>query len=209
MTSAEQRALSRAAVLLLVSGLVRWGWEARRGPPVAPPGKEDQGARLLAEARALQDEDERRREPLGEGERVDPNRATEVELDRLPGVGPATARAVIEMRETRGGFRRPEDLLDVRGIGPATLDKIRPWLELRGGMPVTLARPEALPPPIVLNGAHADELQMLPGIGPALASRIVEERERRGGFQSVEDLLEVRGIGPATLERLRDRVVVR
>ena len=53
-----------------------------------------------------------------------------------------------------------------------------------------------------INSAHASELLMLPGVGPKLAQRIVEERERRAGFRSVEDLLDVRGIGPAVFERL-------
>jgi competence protein ComEA len=60
-----------------------------------------------------------------------------------------------------------------------------------------------------LNRAGEAELIALPGIGPALAGRILAERERRGRFRSVDELLEVRGIGPATLERLRERVVVR
>ena len=56
--------------------------------------------------------------------------------------------------------------------------------------------------PIDLNRATADELQLLPRIGPALAARIVEERERGGPFRSVEDLARVRGIGPRTIERI-------
>lgn len=223
MTPAEQRALKRAAVLLLVSGAVRWGWEVHRGPPVAPPGKEDAGPRLLAEARALKAEQDRRAQPLAEGERVDPNVATEVELDRLPGVGAATARAIVSAREAAGGFRAPEALLEVKGIGPATLERMRPWLEL-GDVPVETrlrrgrraatagGRPAAAAGAadrVDLNRADEADLVTLPGIGPALAGRILAERERRGRFRSVDELLEVRGIGPATLERLRDRVVVR
>jgi competence protein ComEA len=56
---------------------------------------------------------------------VDVNTAGPAELERLPGVGPATARAIIDHRERHGPFRSVEDLLDVRGIGPAKLDAIR------------------------------------------------------------------------------------
>ncbi|MGQ9666922.1 MAG: helix-hairpin-helix domain-containing protein [Anaerolineae bacterium] len=57
-----------------------------------------------------------------------------------------------------------------------------------------------------INRASAEELERLPGIGPALAKAIVELRERRGPFQRVEDLLPVRGIGPVLIERLRPLV---
>src|SRR5690606_28816974 len=57
-----------------------------------------------------------------------------------------------------------------------------------------------------VNRADAAELQRLPGIGPVLAARIVEHRERWGPFSAPEDLLEVSGIGPRELERIRDRI---
>ena len=57
--------------------------------------------------------------------------------------------------------------------------------------------------PIDINSASVEELQKLDGIGPALASRIVELRNRNGPFRKMEDLLEVKGIGPATLARIR------
>lgn len=58
-----------------------------------------------------------------------------------------------------------------------------------------------------INSASAGDLQQLPGIGPALAQRIVETRSR-GRFTSVEDLLRVPGIGKAKLAKLRDYVEV-
>jgi len=57
--------------------------------------------------------------------------------------------------------------------------------------------------PIDVNSATAEELELLPRIGPTLAARVIAEREAAGPFDSVEGLLRVRGIGPRTLERLR------
>ncbi len=64
------------------------------------------------------------------------------------------------------------------------------------------------PKKININRATAQELEALPGIGPALAARIVAYRETYGPFRSVDDLLKVSGIGPATLSRIRDLIAV-
>lgn len=61
---------------------------------------------------------------------------------------------------------------------------------------------------INLNTADAAALEELPGVGPAIAARIVEHREKNGPFTSVDDLLEVSGIGPAKLEGLREQATV-
>lgn len=59
-----------------------------------------------------------------------------------------------------------------------------------------------------INTASAAELETLPGIGPALAGRIIADRERHGRFGSIDDLDRVPGIGPRTILRLRDLVSV-
>lgn len=60
--------------------------------------------------------------------------------------------------------------------------------------------------PVNLNTATLAELDTLPGVGPVLAQRILDWRDRDGPFTSVEDLDAVSGIGPAMMERLRDLV---
>ncbi len=62
--------------------------------------------------------------------------------------------------------------------------------------------------PLDLNAASATDLETLPGIGPTLADAIVREREKLGGFKSVEDLKQVRGIGEARFADIRDLVTV-
>jgi competence protein ComEA len=63
--------------------------------------------------------------PPSPGGRLDVNAASAEELDRLPGVGPATAAAIIQYRSTHGPFASVEDLGSVRGIGPAKLEQLR------------------------------------------------------------------------------------
>lgn len=65
--------------------------------------------------------------------------------------------------------------------------------------------PEA---PLSLNAASAAQLELLPGIGPSLAAAIVEERDRLGGFSSVDDLKRVRGIGEQRFADLRELVTL-
>ena len=62
---------------------------------------------------------------------------------------------------------------------------------------------------ININLASLTELQTLPGIGPVISQNIVNFREANGGFNSIEELLDVSGIGEVTFERLRDNVTVR
>ncbi|HZO62469.1 MAG TPA: ComEA family DNA-binding protein [Gaiellaceae bacterium] len=65
-----------------------------------------------------------------------------------------------------------------------------------------------LPPgPIQLSSATAEQLDSLPGIGPATAQKILDYRAEHGAFRSVEELDEVPGIGPARVEQLRGLVV--
>lgn len=62
--------------------------------------------------------------------------------------------------------------------------------------------------PVNLNTADASTLDTLPGVGPVLSQRIIEHREQVGRFSSVEELLDVSGIGEKLLEKIRPQVVV-
>lgn len=62
--------------------------------------------------------------------------------------------------------------------------------------------------PINVNSADLELLDELPGVGPSRAEAIIEEREANGDFENAEDLTRVSGIGPATVDRMRDQVTV-
>ncbi len=106
-----------------------------------------------------------------------------------------------------------------RPPGPGTLLVIGSLGIAAGWMGVLrLTRPITTPPAepegrlawpdmrIELNRASAAELGLLPGIGPRLAERIVDDRAARGPFESVDDLARVPGVGPRLLERVRPYV---
>ena len=80
---------------------------------------------LLALAASAQTKKENPTEPL------DLNAATIEELQKLPGVGPSIAKSIVRFREKSGPFRRVEELLAVRGITKARLEKLRPYITVK------------------------------------------------------------------------------
>lgn len=153
---------------------------------------------------------------------VDLNQAEKSELMQLPGVGATTADKIVTVRNERGGFRDVNELRAVKGIGPARLEALRPWLHVNADVPQTAPRnsnnaterasrssgaKKELPSGTIIdvNRAPSADLQKLPGIGPVLAQRIIAEREK-AFFRSVDELRRVGGIGPKTLEKLRPHV---
>jgi competence protein ComEA len=63
---------------------------------------------------------------------VNVNTASTAELQLLPGIGASRAQAVVELRKQRGGFQSLEELKQVKGIGDASLERMRPYVSLQG-----------------------------------------------------------------------------
>jgi competence protein ComEA len=166
---------------------------------------------------------------------TDLNRADRAQLEQVPGIGPGLAKRIDDHRREKGLFRSVEELRQVRGIGTATLDKVRAYFHVDPATvppiepslePLVLERrPLAAPsttsfrtpttgklqpgdPPIDINAADSAELVRIPGVGPVTAQSILAARADRP-FASVDDLDRVRGIGPKTLEKIRPYVTVK
>jgi competence protein ComEA len=130
---------------------------------------------------------------------------------RKPGVYEfAEGERVVDAIERAGG-PMPKADLSLLNLAAMLVDGTQ-ILVPKTGPPVAGAPGGAVPGSsgglVNINTASATELETLSGIGEVLAGTIVEYRDQNGPFVSVDDLLDVSGIGPATLEEIRDQVTV-
>jgi len=155
--------------------------------------------------------------PLAVGERIDMDRASTAEIARLPRVGLTLAKTIVADRAAHGPFGSLEGLDRVPGIGPGLLAAIGSQVRFSAPPPGQNLSPVPLLPPGVqasgsssvdLNHATAAELERLPFVGPYMARQIVASRERHGPFPTVDSLIRVPGVGPATLAKIRERLRV-
>jgi competence protein ComEA len=160
---------------------------------------------------------------------LDLNKADFAQLRQLPEVGDKLAAAIIDCRRGRGGFGSVDELMSVPGIGRAKLERLRPWLYVEdeeappdepGTAPVTVTvkkpatggttrtrKGEGLRGVLDLNTATEDQLRQVDGLGPVLARRIVEARQKQP-FRAVEDLLKIPFLKQKTLDKVRPYVAV-
>ena len=134
---------------------------------------------------------------------------------RRPGLYemPAGARVADAVQAARGPTRRAD--LDALNLAEPLQDGLKVEVVRRGEIPAAAASPpesgtSTTTPaaPVNLNIADQASLATIPEIGPVTAAAILEYRTQVGSFSSVEELLEVSGVGPATLEAMRPYVTV-
>ena len=135
-------------------------------------------------------------DPLLVGLPIDIDTAEASAFEAIPGVGAKSAARIVSDRLARGSYRSIDDLGRVPGVTQAMVERIRPFAVARGRA--------AIDP----NTAPAERLQLLQGIGPVLAERIVEHRRVRGPFADVDALSGVPGVSVALVDRLREQLVV-
>jgi competence protein ComEA len=221
ITPDERRALVFLAAVTALGAAVRAARPAGDGATAAAVAPELAGGDLVRQAAASQRAESLAR-PLGAEERVDLNQAPVEELDRLPRVGPALARRIVEDRAANGPYRTLADLARVTGVGPRLLRELEPHVSFAGVPPLAAVPPPlaAVPAPpdraarpacpdrLAVNRATAAELTCLPGIGPVLAERVVGERTAHGPFRDIGDLARVPGLGPKRIARLANRLTI-
>jgi len=120
--------------------------------------------------------------------KVDVNSATPEELAALPGLNETIAQAIVAGRP----YEKIDDLLNVKGIGPKTLEKIQGLIAVEGEK-------------VDVNSAKLEELEALPGLNETIAQAIVAGRP----YEKIDDLLNVKGIGKKTLEKIADLIEVK
>lgn len=164
------------------------------------------------------------------------NAASAAELEQLPHIGAVLAERITAYRDQIGGFSNREQLLEVEGIGEATLYEIYDLLYLENEtfpepepepaespapaaepQPAETAPPATEPPaaaapavtfPLDLNQATAAELEQIPEMQPELAEKIVAFRQQIQAFSSVYELLYVDGMTEAYFVQFRDYVQI-
>jgi len=204
----EHRAVLLLLGLGLVGHVVRLVVSDARRPPgeVRLLGSSDSSAAL-----ARRDSLVRLARPLARGERIDADRASAQELQRLPGVGPGLARRIVEERNRSGPFGDTAALRRVPGIGPSKLRRMAPNLAFSA---VSRA-PKGVSPPVtpvvtapapvyseVINLGSIADLERISGIGRRRAARIVAFRDSAGPFRTPSDLARVLGISLALARAL-------
>ena len=147
---------------------------------------------------------------------VDLNTAPLSALMSLPGIGEKRAEQIIAFREIKGHIVSADELLEIDGFGPATVDNIRPFVaqsttersgKVTAGDDSSAGAGAAPDEPVDLNSGSLSALMSLPGIGETRAAAIIRFRELNGPIESADDLLEIEGIGKATVDNIRPLVV--
>lgn len=87
------------------------------------------------------------------GEKLNVNQATAAELALVPGISKSLAKRIVARRQVAGGFSRLEDLLSVKGIGPASVKRLRPYLQVSASTPPAVLKPSYSnrPAPVARN----------------------------------------------------------
>ena len=126
--NAVERHYWRAVTFLVILILLGAGfWGVRRFAPTIFLGKPD----LIAVPSGTRPQNQTNAVTQNEPELLNINAASVEELQTLPNIGEATAQRIIDYRTQHGNFTKVDDLQNVKGIGPKTLEKLRPFISAK------------------------------------------------------------------------------
>ncbi|CAB3248175.1 unnamed protein product [Arctia plantaginis] len=141
------------------------------------------------------------------------NTATEEQLMTLPGVNRQLAQEIVRHRRIIGRFKRVDDLALVSGIGAEKLELLRPEIctNIRKQISRASSCSQSLDSVRVpsesklcsVNSSSVFQLQCVPGLNQEIAANIVDYRNKRGPFKSLDDLIKVRGIDIVRLSAVK------
>ncbi|MDP8203632.1 MAG: helix-hairpin-helix domain-containing protein [Candidatus Tenebribacter mawsonii] len=138
---------------------------------------------------------------------------TKEELITIPGIGEKKAEDILRYKEEKG-FQSKSELMNIKGIGEKTYEKIEKYfVDLTSedaSITKILEKPETntVPNKININTADKNELTKITGIGPSKADKIIALREKIGRYKKKEELLQIKGIGKKTLEKIEEQITL-
>lgn len=130
----------------------------------------------------------------------DPNSASREDWERL-GLPPRLTSTILNYRRKGGEFRSADDLKRIYGMPVELAERLRPYVQLKKTTRSAVKR-KTLRPPLLINSADSLDWMGLPGIGPALSSRILKYRQLLGGFVAVSQVAEVYGLKDSVYQTL-------
>jgi competence ComEA-like helix-hairpin-helix protein len=146
----------------------------------------------------------------------DPNTASQDEWQRL-GLREKTVHTILNYLSKGGKFRKPEDMLKIYGLKEEDAQRLIPYVRIAGApehkndnyTDRAIAKPEKKISIIDVNSADTNLLKSLPGIGSKLAQRIINFREKLGGFYSVSQIAQTYGLPDSTFQKISSYLTIR
>ncbi len=141
----------------------------------------------------------------------DPNTISGEAWKKL-GLSQKTIQTILNYRSKGGQFRKPEDLARIYGLRRQDYDRIAPYIRIETkqektpdevATPAFSSKQKGNTEPVDINTGDTTAFIKLPGIGSKLATRIINFREKLGGFHSIEQVSETYGLPDSTFQKIR------
>lgn len=137
--------------------------------------------------------------------KIEINSSTAEDFQRLKGIGKVFAERIVKYRDKIGGFSSLEQLKEVYGIHDTVYQKFKSNIYVK---PVSKKQIIVTKRIIEINSASQDDFESLNGIGKVFAQRIIQFREKLGGFYSKEQLKDVYGIHDTVYQKIKEQIKI-